>query len=147
MHTHLEGRKEGRKDFVQFPRKFHDLALDILPSGYLEVAWEVFVRKKENVEIVKFGLKIIALYTKFGWINKGGLLGEREDSIYFRLPVPSRSGMIYAERVPRLHAAGEFSLSALHPAVSPGWQSVALPSLSLGPPSTSPSALRCIFLG
>lgn len=53
-----------------------------------------------------------------------------EGSIYFRLAVPSRSRMIYAERVPRLHAAGEFSLSALHPAVSPGWQSVALPSLS-----------------
>lgn len=55
---------------------------------------------------------------------------EKENSIYFRLPVPSRSRMIYAERVPRLHAAGEFSLSVLHPAVSPGWQSVALPSLS-----------------
>lgn len=32
--------------------------------------------EKENVGIVEFGLKIIA-YTKFGWINKGGLLGER----------------------------------------------------------------------
>lgn len=55
---------------------------------------------------------------------------KRESSIYFRLPVPSRSGMIYAERVPRLRAAGEFSLSAPHPAVSSGWRSVPLPSLS-----------------
>lgn len=140
-----EGRKEGfRPVSTKIPRPCTGYPAEWIPGG---IAWEVFVREKENVGIVEFGLKIIALYTKFGWINKGGLLGEREDSIYFRLPVPSRNGMIYAERVPRLHAAGEFSLSALHPAVSPGWQSVALPSLSLGPPSTSPSALRCIFLG
>ena len=48
IHISKEGRKEGRKDFVQFPRKFHDLALDILPSGYLEVAWEVFVRERKK---------------------------------------------------------------------------------------------------
>lgn len=65
---------------------------------------------------------------------------ERESSIYFRLPVPSRSGMIYAERVPRLCAAGEFSLSASHPAVSPGWRSVPLPSLSV------PFLLPALFL-
>lgn len=142
IHISKEGRKEGRIS-TKIPRPCTGYPAEWIPGG---IAWEVFVREKENVGIVEFGLKIIA-YTKFGWINKGGLLGEREDSIYFRLPVPSRSGMIYAERVPRLHAAGEFSLSALHPAVSPGWQSVALPSLSPGPPSTSPSALRCIFLG
>lgn len=144
IHISKEGRKEGfRPVSTKIPRPCTGYPAEWIPGG---IAWEVFVREKENVGIVEFGLKIIA-YTKFGWINKGGLLGEREDSIYFRLPVPSRSGMIYAERVPRLHAAGEFSLSALHPAVSPGWQSVALPSLSPGPPSTSPSALRCIFLG
>lgn len=43
--------------------------------------------------------------------------------------------MIYAERVPRLRAAGEFSLSAPHPAVSPGWRSVPLPVSFSFPPS------------
>lgn len=73
---------------------------------------------------------------------------ERERAggfIYFRLPVPGRGGMIYAERVPRLRAAGEFSLSAPHPAVSPGWRSVPLPvsfSFSLSFPSPSNIAAR-----
>lgn len=93
-----------------------------------------------------------------GWGGRDGAR-KRESSIYFRLPVPSRSGMIYAERVPRLRAAGEFSLSAPHPAVSSGWRSVpvVLPlslflpfflslSLTLSFP-TSARGPRCVFLG
>lgn len=92
----------------------------------------------------------------FAYKAEGDGARKRESSIYFRLPVPSRSGMIYTERVPRLRAAGEFSLSAPHPAVSSGWRSVPLPSLSL-PPSLSLSVSfsfptlargpRCVFLG
>jgi len=72
---------------------------------------------------------------------------KRGRAIYFRLPVPSRSGMIYAERVPRLRAAGEFSLSAPQPAVSPGWRSVPLCAfVSSSSPSFRPFCIVAMHL-
>lgn len=110
--------------------------------GY-ENAWEVFIRRRKGRESRKgreegadlslslsrafwTGCRVFSPPMKLRGRRKAR---KRESSIYFRLPVPSRSGMIYAERVPQLRAAGEFSLSAPHPTVSPGWRSVPLPSL------------------
>lgn len=81
-------------------------------------------RRRSRFSCLATGCRMLSVYEASREMER-----ERESSIYFRLPVPSRSGMIYAERVPRLRAAGEFSLSAPHPAVSPGWRSVSLPSL------------------
>lgn len=122
---------------------FHEIFRRAVGTEYLgyENMWEVFIRRRKGRESHaekprRSGLSCVLNRVRDAprlWSFEGDER-ERESSIYFRLPVPSRSGMIYAERVPRLRAAGEFSLSAPHPAVSPGWRSVPLSSpLPSGP--------------